>query len=76
MSGCAFLLDLVGVLALIGQRGDAEHQVLDGCDVIPPDDDVNNGGASRFCNCGSRIIIIDHVRSRIGCTVGKLGLEE
>ena len=76
MSGCAFLLDLVSILALISQRGDAEHQVLDGRDVIPPDDDVNNGGASRFCDCGSRIIIVDHVRSRIECAVGKLGLEE
>ena len=76
MSGCAYLLDLVGVLASIGRRGDTEHRVLDGRDVIPSDDDVNNGGASRFHNGGSRIVIVDHVRSGIGCAVVELGLEE
>ena len=76
MSGCAYLLDLVSVLASIGRCGDAEHRVLDGRDVIPSDDDVNNGGASRFHDGGSRIVIVDHVRSGIGCAVVELGLEE
>ena len=80
VSGCAFLLDRVGVLASIGRRGDAQHRVLDGRDVVtpPPDDDVNEGDDSRlFRDGGGRIVVdVDHVRGGIGCAVGELGLEE
>ena len=75
MSGCAFLLNLIGVLASMGRRGDAEHRVLDRHDVIPPNDKANNGGASHFRDCGSRIVVFDHVRSGVGCIVGKFGLK-